>query len=46
MACSTVENYKYRKETVMTKIREWLEIAVLITAMTAWTWYWYVNTHA
>ena len=30
----------------MTKIREWLEITVLITAMTAWVWYWYEIVHA
>jgi len=29
----------------MARIREWLEIAVLITAMTAWVWYWYEITH-
>jgi len=29
----------------MARITEWLEIAVLITAMTAWVWYWYEITH-
>ena len=29
----------------MARIREWLEIAVLIMAMTAWVWYWYEITH-
>ncbi len=29
----------------MARIREWLEIVVLITAMTAWVWYWYEITH-
>jgi hypothetical protein len=33
------------KEMPVTKIKEWLEIAVLITAMTAWVWYWYEMVH-
>ena len=46
MACGPLEICKYHKETAVTKIKEWLEIAVLITAMTAWVWYWYEIVHA
>jgi hypothetical protein len=34
-----------RRCRAVTKIMEWLEIAVLITLMTAWVWYWYEIVH-
>jgi hypothetical protein len=45
MACEPLEDYKYHKEMTMAKIKEWLEIAVLIVLMITWVWYWHGVMH-